>query len=192
LNSPSGCFFWKVRVFVFQREIRDHWTWFQWDFSDLNGSFIQQIPPWCSSCTWRAYRTCQTISFEQSTQIQQILTNLLQFWMYFLIVSITNVMQFPSSRVMVRCTDKVYLVVLLQNLVRFHIVHLLWFVFVWTDLWAGLFFISFTGLLSEIDTALRRMLGLEDGLIDRIFIWSRPLTSNYWYCPSLTELKKLI
>jgi deferrochelatase/peroxidase EfeB len=26
LNSPSGCFFWKVRVFVFQREIRDHWT----------------------------------------------------------------------------------------------------------------------------------------------------------------------
>jgi putative iron-dependent peroxidase len=55
----------------------------------------------------------------------------------------------------------------------------------------GLFFIAFTGVLSEIDNALHRMLGLDDGLVDRIFIWSKPLTANYWYCPSLAELKKL-
>jgi putative iron-dependent peroxidase len=55
----------------------------------------------------------------------------------------------------------------------------------------GLFFIAFSGLLSEFDTALQRMVGAIDGLPDRIFTYSTPLTTNYYYCPSLKELNKL-
>lgn len=55
----------------------------------------------------------------------------------------------------------------------------------------GLFFIALSGLLSEFDTALQRMVGAIDGLPDRIFTYSTPLTTNYYYCPSLKELNKL-
>jgi hypothetical protein len=35
------------------------------------------------------------------------------------------------------------------------------------------------------------MVGAIDGLPDRIFTYSTPLTTNYYYCPSLKELNKL-
>ena len=34
---------------------------------------------------------------------------------------------------------------------------------------------------------LRRMSGLEDGVIDALYRFSRPLTGGYYWCPPMTE-----
>lgn len=35
----------------------------------------------------------------------------------------------------------------------------------------------------------RRMLGLEDGIVDALFRFTRPLTSSYFWCPPMKNAK---
>jgi putative iron-dependent peroxidase len=36
---------------------------------------------------------------------------------------------------------------------------------------------------------LRRMLGLDDGIVDALFTFSRPVTGGYYWCPPLRSGK---
>ena len=47
----------------------------------------------------------------------------------------------------------------------------------------GLEFIAFGGTLDKFERLLRRMAGLEDGIIDALFSFSRPLTGGHYWCP---------
>lgn len=49
----------------------------------------------------------------------------------------------------------------------------------------GLEFIAFGHSLAAFEVALRRMAGLDDGIIDALFTFSRPLTGGYYWCPPL-------
>jgi putative iron-dependent peroxidase len=57
----------------------------------------------------------------------------------------------------------------------------------------GLYFICFSRSLAEIDNALKRMAGhyQENGSTDAVLDITRAVTSNYYYCPSIEELKGL-
>jgi putative iron-dependent peroxidase len=50
---------------------------------------------------------------------------------------------------------------------------------------AGLVFVSFGSSLDKFETQLRRMLGLEDGIRDALFPFTRPLTGAYFWCPAM-------
>jgi len=58
---------------------------------------------------------------------------------------------------------------------------------------AGLYFIAFSRFLSEFDTSLDRMAGKyqPDGSTDNIFQITKAVTGNYFYVPSLSELRDL-
>lgn len=47
----------------------------------------------------------------------------------------------------------------------------------------GLEFIAFGATLDKYERVLRRMAGLEDGIIDALFTFSRPVTGGYYWCP---------
>ena len=47
----------------------------------------------------------------------------------------------------------------------------------------GLEFISFVHSLDTFETVLRHMLGLDDGVVDALFTFSRPVTGGYYWCP---------
>lgn len=47
----------------------------------------------------------------------------------------------------------------------------------------GLEFISYGRSLDAYEQILRRMLGLEDGIVDALFRFSTPLTGGYYWCP---------
>jgi len=49
----------------------------------------------------------------------------------------------------------------------------------------GLEFISFADTLDKFETMLRKMLGHDDGIVDALFTFSRPLTGGYYWCPPL-------
>lgn len=57
----------------------------------------------------------------------------------------------------------------------------------------GLYFVSVSRSLDELDTAINRMAGQynEKGELDGLFKFTKAKTSNYYYVPSLDELKKL-
>ncbi|MBF0181731.1 MAG: Dyp-type peroxidase [Magnetococcales bacterium] len=48
---------------------------------------------------------------------------------------------------------------------------------------AGLCFIAFGRSLDPFEAQLRRMTGQEDGIVDGLFRFSRPLTGGYFWCP---------
>lgn len=48
---------------------------------------------------------------------------------------------------------------------------------------AGLYFVAFGHSLDAFEAQLRRMLGLEDGISDALFQFTRPLSSAYFWCP---------
>jgi putative iron-dependent peroxidase len=48
---------------------------------------------------------------------------------------------------------------------------------------AGLQFVAFGKSLDTYETLLRHMLGLDDGIVDGLFRFSRPLTGGYYWCP---------
>lgn len=50
---------------------------------------------------------------------------------------------------------------------------------------AGLMFVAFGAALDPFEAQLRRMLGLEDGIADALFDFTRPLTGAYYWCPAL-------
>ena len=48
---------------------------------------------------------------------------------------------------------------------------------------AGLMFLAFGCSLDAFEAQLRRMSGLEDGIVDALYRFSRPLTGGYYWCP---------
>ncbi|HDS1733379.1 MULTISPECIES: Dyp-type peroxidase [Pseudomonas] len=58
----------------------------------------------------------------------------------------------------------------------------------WTDArGAGLAFIALGHSFDAFEVQLRRMSGLEDGVIDGLYRFSRPLTGGYYWCPPQVE-----
>ncbi|MSO64974.1 MAG: Dyp-type peroxidase [Alphaproteobacteria bacterium] len=51
----------------------------------------------------------------------------------------------------------------------------------------GLEFIAFGDSLDRFERVLRRMAGLEDGIVDALFRFSRPLTGGYYWCPPVRD-----
>ncbi|HEY5348522.1 MAG TPA: Dyp-type peroxidase [Candidatus Lustribacter sp.] len=49
----------------------------------------------------------------------------------------------------------------------------------------GLEFIAFGDTLDKFERILRRMLGLDDGIVDALFTFSRPVRGGYYWCPPL-------
>ncbi|MBC3451823.1 Dyp-type peroxidase [Pseudomonas mosselii] len=59
----------------------------------------------------------------------------------------------------------------------------------WTDeRGAGLAFVALGFSLDAFEVQLRRMSGLEDGVVDGLYRFSRPLTGGYYWCPPLAEV----
>ncbi|MFJ3076498.1 Dyp-type peroxidase [Pseudomonas sp. NPDC087029] len=52
---------------------------------------------------------------------------------------------------------------------------------------AGLAFVALGHSLQAFEVQLRRMSGLEDGIIDGLYRFSRPLTGGYYWCPPMAE-----
>ena len=58
----------------------------------------------------------------------------------------------------------------------------------WGDvLLHGLYFVAYVAELDTFERVLRRMAGLEDGIVDGLFRFSRPLTGGYYFCPPLRD-----
>lgn len=58
----------------------------------------------------------------------------------------------------------------------------------WTDArGAGLAFLAFGYSFDVFEVQLRRMSGLEDGIVDALYRFSRPLTGGYYWCPPMTQ-----
>ncbi|MHC2149019.1 Dyp-type peroxidase [Pseudomonas sp. 210_17 TE3656] len=51
---------------------------------------------------------------------------------------------------------------------------------------AGLAFLAFGHSFDAFEVQLRRMSGLEDGVVDALYRFSRPLTGGYYWCPPLS------
>lgn len=51
----------------------------------------------------------------------------------------------------------------------------------------GLYFVAYGASLSAFERVLRRMAGLEDGVVDGLFEFSRPVTGGSYFCPPLRE-----
>ncbi|HLL21198.1 MAG TPA: Dyp-type peroxidase [Kofleriaceae bacterium] len=47
----------------------------------------------------------------------------------------------------------------------------------------GLYFVAFIAELERFDRMLRRMCGLDDGIVDGLFSFSRPVSGGYYWCP---------
>jgi porphyrinogen peroxidase len=47
----------------------------------------------------------------------------------------------------------------------------------------GLYFLAFGESLDRFEHVLSRMVGLEDGIVDRLFAFTRPVTGGYFWCP---------
>jgi porphyrinogen peroxidase len=53
----------------------------------------------------------------------------------------------------------------------------------------GLEFVAFVESLDRYERVLRRMTGLDDGIIDGLFLFSRPITGGYYWCPPVRDGK---
>jgi putative iron-dependent peroxidase len=49
----------------------------------------------------------------------------------------------------------------------------------------GLMFVAFGASLAPFEAQMRRMAGLDDGVTDALFGFSRPLTGGYFWCPPM-------
>lgn len=49
----------------------------------------------------------------------------------------------------------------------------------------GLLFLAYGADLDRYERVLRRMAGLEDGIVDALFTFSRPQSGGYYWCPPL-------
>jgi len=47
----------------------------------------------------------------------------------------------------------------------------------------GLYFVAFGASFDPFERILRRMVGCEDGVVDSLFAFTRPLTGGYYWCP---------
>ena len=58
----------------------------------------------------------------------------------------------------------------------------------WTDpRGEGLVFIAFGKSTDAFEAVLRRMMGLEDGILDSLFQFTRPVTGAYFWCPPVRD-----
>jgi porphyrinogen peroxidase len=48
---------------------------------------------------------------------------------------------------------------------------------------AGLVFVAFGRSLDAYEAQLRRMVGEEDGIVDALFGFTRPVSGAYFWCP---------
>jgi putative iron-dependent peroxidase len=56
----------------------------------------------------------------------------------------------------------------------------------WTEgAQGGLVFVAFGATLYPFEAQLRRMVGKDDGIVDALFRFTRPLTGGYYWCPPL-------
>ena len=56
----------------------------------------------------------------------------------------------------------------------------------WADaMRAGLMFVAFGASLDAFEAQLRRMVGLDDGITDALFKFTRPVTGAYYWCPGM-------
>ena len=51
----------------------------------------------------------------------------------------------------------------------------------------GLVFVAFGKSLDAFEAQLRRMAGEEDGVVDALFRFSRPITGGYYWCPPVRD-----
>jgi putative iron-dependent peroxidase len=54
---------------------------------------------------------------------------------------------------------------------------------------AGLMFVAFGRSLDAFDAQLKRMAGAEDGIVDALFTFTRPVTGAYYWCPPVKGKK---
>jgi len=60
-----------------------------------------------------------------------------------------------------------------------------------SDTEAGLVFIAYGESLDRFERVLRRMVGLDDGVVDALFRFTRPVTGGYFWCPPAGALAAL-
>ena len=53
----------------------------------------------------------------------------------------------------------------------------------------GLVFVAFGHSFEAYEAILKRMTGLEDGITDALFTYTRPVTGNYFWCPPMCDGK---
>lgn len=53
----------------------------------------------------------------------------------------------------------------------------------------GLMFVAFGRSIDPFEATLRRMAGLEDGITDALFRFTRPVTGSYFWCPPVANGK---
>jgi putative iron-dependent peroxidase len=49
----------------------------------------------------------------------------------------------------------------------------------------GLEFVAYENALDRFEAMMRRMVGLDDGIVDALFQFSRPISGGYYWCPPL-------
>ncbi|MBI3890676.1 MAG: Dyp-type peroxidase [Candidatus Wallbacteria bacterium] len=60
----------------------------------------------------------------------------------------------------------------------------------WTDgASSGLMFVAFGASFDPFEALCRRMIGAEDGIVDGLFRFTRPVTGNYFWCPPLLDCR---
>lgn len=58
----------------------------------------------------------------------------------------------------------------------------------WTDgCRAGLIFVAFGTSFDSFEALLRRMVGVDDGIVDALFAFTRPISGAYFWCPGMQE-----
>ena len=55
------------------------------------------------------------------------------------------------------------------------------------DSWEGLVFVSFGKSVDAFEALLNRMVGIDDGVTDALFRFTRPVTGCYFWCPPLKD-----
>jgi porphyrinogen peroxidase len=53
---------------------------------------------------------------------------------------------------------------------------------------AGLMFVAFGHSFAAFEAQMRRMAGLDDGIVDALFQFSRPVNGAYFWCPPVRQL----
>jgi len=56
----------------------------------------------------------------------------------------------------------------------------------------GLMFVAFGRTLDAFEMQLRRMVGLDDGVVDGLFRFTRPITGGYYWCPPVDGSQVLV
>jgi putative iron-dependent peroxidase len=54
---------------------------------------------------------------------------------------------------------------------------------------SGLYFLAFCESIERYERVLRRMLGLDDGVVDGLFAFSRAVSGGYYFCPPVAAGK---